>query len=170
MEISYGASFVEFFAEESKRIYGDVISPTIADRRLFVLRQVRNLYLVHFHLFNLIVSNVDALNAASCYCWQCLLCNWPSNIKKTCFYAIKRRCVSFSSLRYSFHEGMFAQEPTQLNISLYLCDTTWLYRKMRWCERIHESSRSGDSVRRLKKNHLRNEKEFQLLYSPRSGM
>ncbi|KMZ73718.1 Succinate-semialdehyde dehydrogenase, mitochondrial [Zostera marina] len=38
-EISYGASFIEFFAEESKRIYGDIISPTIADRRLFVLRQ-----------------------------------------------------------------------------------------------------------------------------------
>eukprot|EP01018_Ginkgo_biloba_P030779 Gb_34346 [translate_table: standard] len=38
-EVVYGASFVEFYAEEAKRIYGDIIPPTIADRRLFVLKQ-----------------------------------------------------------------------------------------------------------------------------------
>ncbi|XP_023534522.1 succinate-semialdehyde dehydrogenase, mitochondrial [Cucurbita pepo subsp. pepo] len=38
-EINYGASFLEFFSEEAKRVYGDIISPTIADRRLFVLKQ-----------------------------------------------------------------------------------------------------------------------------------
>lgn len=38
-EVSYGASFIEFFAEEAKRIYGDIIPPTTADRRLFVLKQ-----------------------------------------------------------------------------------------------------------------------------------
>ena len=38
-EIAYGASFVEWFAEEAKRIYGDTI-PTIAnDRRLFVFKE-----------------------------------------------------------------------------------------------------------------------------------
>ncbi|KAF5206465.1 Succinate-semialdehyde dehydrogenase protein [Thalictrum thalictroides] len=38
-EVSYGASFIEFYAEEAKRIYGDIIPPTLADRRLFVLKQ-----------------------------------------------------------------------------------------------------------------------------------
>ncbi len=38
-EIIYGASFVEWFAEEGKRIYGDVIPSPAADRRLVVLKQ-----------------------------------------------------------------------------------------------------------------------------------
>src|ERR1700731_1821320 len=38
-EIAYGASFIEWFAEEGKRIYGDVLPPHQADRRLLVLRQ-----------------------------------------------------------------------------------------------------------------------------------
>lgn len=38
-EVNYGASFIEFFAEEAKRIYGDIIPPTLPDRRLFVLKQ-----------------------------------------------------------------------------------------------------------------------------------
>nr|XP_010914280.1 succinate-semialdehyde dehydrogenase, mitochondrial isoform X2 [Elaeis guineensis] len=38
-EVAYGAGFIEFFAEEAKRIYGDIIPATLADRRLFVLKQ-----------------------------------------------------------------------------------------------------------------------------------
>lgn len=38
-QVNYGASFIEFFAEEAKRVYGDIIPPTIPDRRLFVLKQ-----------------------------------------------------------------------------------------------------------------------------------
>ncbi|XP_078432714.1 aldehyde dehydrogenase 5F1 isoform X3 [Wolffia australiana] len=38
-EVIYGASFIEFYAEEAKRIYGDIIPPTLGDRRLFVLKQ-----------------------------------------------------------------------------------------------------------------------------------
>jgi len=38
-EILYGASFVEWFAEEGKRIYGDTIPSPTADRRLLVLKQ-----------------------------------------------------------------------------------------------------------------------------------
>jgi len=38
-EITYGASFVEWFAEESKRIYGDIIPDRLADRRIMVLKQ-----------------------------------------------------------------------------------------------------------------------------------
>jgi succinate-semialdehyde dehydrogenase/glutarate-semialdehyde dehydrogenase len=38
-EILYGASFVEWFAEEAKRIYGDTIPSPTNDRRLIVLKQ-----------------------------------------------------------------------------------------------------------------------------------
>ena len=38
-EVNYGASFIEWFAEEAKRIYGETI-PTVAnDRRLLVIKQ-----------------------------------------------------------------------------------------------------------------------------------
>ncbi|MGH8676345.1 MAG: NADP-dependent succinate-semialdehyde dehydrogenase [Burkholderiales bacterium] len=38
-EIAYGASFIEWFAEEGKRIYGDVIPPHQSDKRILVLKQ-----------------------------------------------------------------------------------------------------------------------------------
>ena len=38
-EIMYGASFLEWFAEEGKRVYGDVIPPHMPDKRLIVLKQ-----------------------------------------------------------------------------------------------------------------------------------
>jgi succinate-semialdehyde dehydrogenase/glutarate-semialdehyde dehydrogenase len=38
-EIAYAASFIEWFAEEGKRIYGDIIPGHQADKRIMVLRQ-----------------------------------------------------------------------------------------------------------------------------------
>jgi succinate-semialdehyde dehydrogenase/glutarate-semialdehyde dehydrogenase len=38
-EIAYAASFIEWFAEEGKRIYGDVIPGHQPDKRIVVLRQ-----------------------------------------------------------------------------------------------------------------------------------
>ncbi|QID17792.1 NADP-dependent succinate-semialdehyde dehydrogenase [Nitrogeniibacter mangrovi] len=38
-EVVYAASFVEWFAEEAKRVYGDTIPTPGADRRLLVIRQ-----------------------------------------------------------------------------------------------------------------------------------
>ncbi len=38
-EVAYGASFIEWFAEEGKRIYGDIIPNTQAGRRILVLKQ-----------------------------------------------------------------------------------------------------------------------------------
>lgn len=38
-EIMYGASFVEWFAEEAKRVYGDVIPSPMSDRRIIVIKQ-----------------------------------------------------------------------------------------------------------------------------------
>jgi succinate-semialdehyde dehydrogenase/glutarate-semialdehyde dehydrogenase len=38
-EIAYGASFVEWFAEEAKRVYGDIIPAHQADKRIIVIKQ-----------------------------------------------------------------------------------------------------------------------------------
>ncbi len=38
-EIAYGASFIEWFAEEAKRVYGETIPSPTNDRRLLVLKQ-----------------------------------------------------------------------------------------------------------------------------------
>jgi succinate-semialdehyde dehydrogenase/glutarate-semialdehyde dehydrogenase len=38
-EILYGASFVEWFAQEARRVYGDVIPGHLADKRILVLKQ-----------------------------------------------------------------------------------------------------------------------------------
>jgi succinate-semialdehyde dehydrogenase / glutarate-semialdehyde dehydrogenase len=38
-EIAYGASYVEFYAEEAKRIYGDIIPNTADGKRIVVLKQ-----------------------------------------------------------------------------------------------------------------------------------
>src|ERR1700681_3490612 len=38
-EIIYGASFVEWYAEEAKRVYGDVIPSPTNDRRIIVIKQ-----------------------------------------------------------------------------------------------------------------------------------
>ena len=38
-EIGYGASFIEWFSEEAKRVYGDTIPDPMTDRRIVVLKQ-----------------------------------------------------------------------------------------------------------------------------------
>ena len=38
-EIAYGANYIEWFAEEAKRVYGDVIPEPSADKRILVIRQ-----------------------------------------------------------------------------------------------------------------------------------
>ncbi|WP_170942122.1 NAD-dependent succinate-semialdehyde dehydrogenase [Noviherbaspirillum denitrificans] len=38
-EVAYGASFIEWFAEEGKRVYGDVIPSPAGDKRLIVIKQ-----------------------------------------------------------------------------------------------------------------------------------
>jgi succinate-semialdehyde dehydrogenase/glutarate-semialdehyde dehydrogenase len=38
-EVDYGASFIEWFSEEAKRAYGDVIPPHAKDKRLVVIKQ-----------------------------------------------------------------------------------------------------------------------------------
>jgi succinate-semialdehyde dehydrogenase/glutarate-semialdehyde dehydrogenase len=38
-EVVYGASFIEWFAEEGKRLYGDIIPPPLPGRRILVVKQ-----------------------------------------------------------------------------------------------------------------------------------
>lgn len=38
-EIGYGASFIEWFSEEARRIYGDIIPGNMPDKRLLVIKQ-----------------------------------------------------------------------------------------------------------------------------------
>ena len=38
-EVGYGASFIEWFAEEAKRAYGETIPPVVADKRLITIKQ-----------------------------------------------------------------------------------------------------------------------------------
>jgi succinate-semialdehyde dehydrogenase/glutarate-semialdehyde dehydrogenase len=38
-EINYGASFIEWFAEEARRVYGDVIPTPSNDKRLLTIKQ-----------------------------------------------------------------------------------------------------------------------------------
>ncbi|GIX30521.1 MAG: NAD-dependent succinate-semialdehyde dehydrogenase [Porticoccaceae bacterium] len=38
-EIAYGAAYVEWFAEEAKRVYGDIIPPPSPDKRILVLKE-----------------------------------------------------------------------------------------------------------------------------------
>lgn len=38
-EVTYGASFVDWFAEEGRRVYGQVIPPHMADKRVLTVRQ-----------------------------------------------------------------------------------------------------------------------------------
>jgi succinate-semialdehyde dehydrogenase/glutarate-semialdehyde dehydrogenase len=38
-EIDYAAAYFEWFAEEAKRVYGDVIPPSVADKRIVVLKE-----------------------------------------------------------------------------------------------------------------------------------
>ena len=38
-EVAYGASFIEWFAEEAKRAYGETIPSVVADKRLITLKQ-----------------------------------------------------------------------------------------------------------------------------------
>eukprot|EP00898_Chlorokybus_atmophyticus_P002295 jgi/Chlat1/3066/Chrsp21S03319 len=38
-EVEYGAAFIEWYAEEAKRIYGDILEPHVKNRKVFVLKQ-----------------------------------------------------------------------------------------------------------------------------------
>ena len=38
-EIAYGANYIEWFAEEAKRVYGDMIAPPSMDKRIVVIKQ-----------------------------------------------------------------------------------------------------------------------------------
>lgn len=61
LQVSYGAGFIEFYAEEAKRVYGDIIPSPLADRRLFVLKQVI-LFIFFFLCFEFYMINLHKIN------------------------------------------------------------------------------------------------------------
>lgn len=38
-EVAYGASFIQWFAEEGKRVYGDIVPSPTTDKQLFIIKQ-----------------------------------------------------------------------------------------------------------------------------------
>lgn len=38
-EVAYSAAFLEWFSEEARRIYGDIVPSSAADRKLLLLKQ-----------------------------------------------------------------------------------------------------------------------------------
>jgi len=38
-EITYSASFLEWFSEEARRVYGDIVAPSAKDRKILLLKQ-----------------------------------------------------------------------------------------------------------------------------------
>ena len=38
-EITYAASFLEWFSEEARRVYGDIVPSPIKDRKILLLKQ-----------------------------------------------------------------------------------------------------------------------------------
>lgn len=74
-QVNYGVNFLEFFAEEAKRVYGDVIPPTLDDRRLLVLKQATDFppsldnLSASLFLFFVIDSAISVEISSSClYC------------------------------------------------------------------------------------------------------
>jgi len=61
LQINYGAAFIEFSAEEAKRLYGDIIPAPLSDRRLFVLKQVTWCLKFLFHQFYYTLTNTVRL-------------------------------------------------------------------------------------------------------------
>lgn len=61
-QVSYGAGFIEFSAEEAKRVYGDIIPSPLPDRRLFVLKQVCVIFTI-FLSVSPKFGNIENLNS-----------------------------------------------------------------------------------------------------------
>lgn len=38
-EMTYSASFLEWFSEEARRVYGDIVAPPAKDRKILLLKQ-----------------------------------------------------------------------------------------------------------------------------------
>jgi succinate-semialdehyde dehydrogenase/glutarate-semialdehyde dehydrogenase len=47
-EVAYAASFIEWFGEEAKRVYGDTIPPHQADKRIVVIKEPVGVVALHY--------------------------------------------------------------------------------------------------------------------------
>jgi len=55
MQVIYGAGFVEYYAEEGKRVYGDIIPSPFPTKRMLVMKQVRLTYRLQLYYYYYIV-------------------------------------------------------------------------------------------------------------------
>ena len=82
-EIVYGASFIEWFGEEAKRVYGDTIPGHQADKRIVVLKQpigvVAAITPWNFPnaMIRLIIPIISGLNGIAGKSW-----NWDRNYRR----------------------------------------------------------------------------------------
>lgn len=70
-EVAYGASFIEWFSEEAKRLYGDVIPPTAKGRRIIVTKEpvgVAALITPWNFPLAMVLRKASAALAAGCTC------------------------------------------------------------------------------------------------------
>ena len=71
VEVAYAASFIEWFAEEAKRVYGDIIPPPIKGKRILVTREpvgVAALVTPWNFPVAMILRKASAALAAGCAC------------------------------------------------------------------------------------------------------
>jgi succinate-semialdehyde dehydrogenase/glutarate-semialdehyde dehydrogenase len=71
VEVAYAASFIEWFAEETKRIYGDIIPPYTKDKRIIAIKQpvgVAALVTPWNFPMAMVLRKASAALAAGCTC------------------------------------------------------------------------------------------------------
>jgi succinate-semialdehyde dehydrogenase/glutarate-semialdehyde dehydrogenase len=119
-EIAYGASFIEWFAEEAKRVYGDTI-PTVAnDRRLLVLKEPIGVAaaITPWNFPNaMITRKVAPALAAGC----------PVVVKPAEQTPLSALALAELALRAGFPPGVFnvlpADESNSIMVGKALCDS-----------------------------------------------
>ena len=70
-EVAFGASCIEWFSEEAKRIYGDIIPPRTGENRIIVSKQpvgIAALVTPWNHPVAMILRKAGAALAAGCTC------------------------------------------------------------------------------------------------------
>ena len=70
-EVAYGTSFIEWFAEEARRIYGDIIPAPVHGRRLLITKQpmgVAGLITPWNFPVAMVLRKAGAALAAGCTC------------------------------------------------------------------------------------------------------
>ncbi len=118
-EVDYGASFVEWFAEEAKRTYGDVIPANTKDKRLVVIKQsigvVAAITPWNFPLA-MITRKVGPALAAGC----------PVIVKPPSETPLTALAISYLAEKAGFPRGVYNTVTTSKNaeVGLEMCENS----------------------------------------------